>query len=383
MDQDTRQHILHVRVVANAGGGPDKTILRSAKYLDSAKYAVTCVYLYPQGSRDIEVLRERAEQEQTQFIAIPERGAFDFAAVNQVKQICLGSLDQYTQTIWHAHDYKSDALGLLMRQWLQPNSQQFYLVTTLHGFTNETWRTRLYAQLDNLAVKSYDRVIPVSPPLAQHCSNLGIADERIVTIPNAIELEHYEFKPNNDTKHERKTLGVVSRLSVEKGVDRAIQVIAKLPGVKLDIVGDGPERANLEQLTEQLNLRDRVTFHGWQTKTRKFFQSFDAVLLPSHTEGLPNVLLEAMALGIPVIATDVGGVRDLLDNGKAGLLLPENEARWPLYVALALRVDKARQMTRAARQRIEHEYTFVKRMERIASVYESLSIETNLQSQAA
>src|SRR5690606_27096685 len=123
------QHILHVRVVSGAGGGPDKTIVRSAAYVDPRRDRVTCAYLHPAGDPGIDVIRATAARYGTELIAIPERGPIDFAAIRALTQLC----QRRSVTVWHGHDYKSDLLGLSIRS-LHPMT----LVTTAHGFTRET-----------------------------------------------------------------------------------------------------------------------------------------------------------------------------------------------------------------------------------------------------
>jgi len=100
---------------------------------------------------------------------------------------------------------------------------------------------------------------------------------------------------------------------------------------------------------------------------------FDMLLLPSHTEGLPNVVLEAMAMGVPVAGTDVGGVRDLLDDGKCGTVLSQVVTTWPDAVApLIVSADRREQFARLARRRIEQRFSFDKRMGKVLGVYQRL-----------
>jgi len=352
-------HILHVRVVSGAGGGPDKTILRSPGYVDPRQYAMTCAYLYPEGDRGIDVLRATADRFGAGFVAIPERGPIDLAAIEALRQLCR----QRRVTIWHGHDYKSDLLGLSLRP-LHPMK----LVTTAHGFTRESMRTKVYYHVDNLAMRQYDHVVAVSPPLMDHCRHLGIPEEKLSHVPNAIEPGEYAFKRReNRGRH----VGVIGRLSVEKGVDRAIRTLTQLPGVHLHLVGDGPQRAELEQTARALRVDGRITWHGWQTDVRPFYDLFDLLLLPSHTEGLPNVVLEAMALGVPVAATDVGGVRPLLDHGRLGTILhPRKTTHWARLIGDALHTQAD---TLAARQWIEERYSFPARMRKITAIYDSLT----------
>ena len=130
-------------------------------------------------------------------------------------------------------------------------------------------------------------------------------------------------------------LGSVGRLSKEKRYDRLIRALAEMrrhapeQDVVLVLVGDGPERPSLEGLANELKLASRVIFCGYQENARSYLNVFDLFLLSSETEGMPVALLEAMAAGCPVGVTNVGDCLDVIDGGKAGILLPEDEAMWP------------------------------------------------------
>ncbi|MEM1355358.1 MAG: glycosyltransferase family 4 protein [Planctomycetota bacterium] len=368
-------NVLHARVVTGSGGGPDKTILRSAKYLDRGQYHVSAAYLYPANDLGIESLRRAAREQGMAFHAIPERGAIDRRAFGLLLDLCR----RLHIDIWHSHDYKTDLLGLLIRR-----HHPMKLVTTVHGFTRETWRTKLYAKLNDLALLGYDQVLAVSPLLVRHCAERGVNPGRLVDLPNGIELD--QAKRARSTARARAEYGidttgphlvVVSRFSPEKGVDRAVTMIKRLiktePSARLHLVGDGPQRAALEAQAEQLGVSSCIQWWGWQTQVQPILEAMDTLLLTSHTEGLPNAVLEAMAVGVPVAATRVGAVPGVLAQGDAGVLLSQNEAEWPGQVAPLLRDTLEReQMLQRAREQLFERYDFKLRMQRVASIYDQV-----------
>lgn len=367
--------VLHARVVAGSGGGPDKTILRSARHIDPSRYTVAAAYLHPRGDRSLGLIRDMAATTGCTLHQIEESGAVDLGAVREL----LNLVRQLQPTIWHAHDYKSDVLGLMLRQFWPMK-----LVTTVHGFTRETRRTRLYARIDDLTLPRYDRVIAVSRDLEEHCRRVGVARVRLTYVPNAIDAD--AMRRGSDPAAAKAKLGLaprqlvmgcVGRLSKEKGVGRAIRTLARLakavPALTLHLVGDGPDRRRLEAMTRQLKLDDRVRFHGWQADTRPWYEAMDLLLLPSRTEGMPNTVLEAMAMGVPVAATDVGGVADLLDHGRCGTLLTQDERTWaaPLLGLLSDAAGRAATAA-AARRRVESLYTYDQRFRRVMAIYDDL-----------
>ncbi len=364
--------VLHTRVVTRSGGGPDKTILRSAAYLDPAKFQMAAAYMRPLHDAGMATLRERAKQWDCPLWEVAESGPVDPHTVHHLLRICR----LQNVAIWHGHDYKSNLLGLLVRKWWPMK-----LVTTVHGWTWDTLRTKLYYHIDNWCLRRYDRVVTVNPSLLDHCLAHDVQPKRLTLIPNAIEPA--EYKRQFDTtdarvqlgiQNDRLVIGVVGRLSIEKGVDRAVRMIAQLrqqhPNAQLHLIGDGPQRSNLEQLTRQLGVSDAIRFWGWQSHPQRFYEAMDMLLLPSHTEGLPNTVLEAMAMGVPVAATDVGGTAELLDHGHCGVILSDDDDTWSDRVAYLLdSTDRRMDFARLARARVQQHYTFRQRMDHIQAIY--------------
>ncbi|MEM1211660.1 MAG: glycosyltransferase family 4 protein [Planctomycetota bacterium] len=375
--------VLHVRVVNGAGGGPDKTILRSPKAMDPARYALSAAYLADPEDPGLAVLQRTALEEGCPFESIADRGPLDWRVLPALLEICRRD----GVKVWHAHDYKSEVLGLLLRR-----RHPMKLITTLHGFTRDTWKTRLYAKIADPAIKRYDHAFAVSLELVEHCRGLGMDEERVTPLPNAIDTSVYqrtrsraEARAALGMSEDAVVLGVIARLSVEKGVDRAIEVmptLAKLnERVELHVIGDGPERKRLTEQVQRLGMTGRVFWHGWQRDVKTYLEAMHALLLPSRTEGLPNALLEAMAVGVPVAATAVGAVSEALDGGRCGRLLGRHEADWPWAVSGLLGPSShvATQVA-AARERVVREYGFTQRMAKVAAVYDRLlGVETTPQ----
>lgn len=368
--------ILHARVIANAGGGPDKTIFNSPKYINPFEYRMELAYIHPEEFEHTQSLNQRATKQNCKLHLIPEKNALDPRTFSRLLKLC----KTRNVKIFHAHDYKSNLLGLLLKRF-----HAMKLITTVHGWTNETRRTRLYRKLDQWSLKYYDHVITVSQKLHNQCSQLNINPDKLSLIYNAIELDNYtqQFTSSQEArKHlnlhpNRITLGVVGRLSIEKGIDRLIPIIKQLattyPDIQLLVIGDGPERTNLQLLTKQNNLTHNIKFHGWQKDLPPYYQSFDLLLQPSLTEGLPNTLLEAMALKTPVAATPVGGIPELITHNHNGILLDPNPNQWHTQL-LNLINDPAQQksLVNNAQTTIHRQFSFTQRMKKITTLYNQL-----------
>jgi glycosyltransferase involved in cell wall biosynthesis len=368
--------VLDARVVSGSGGGPDKTILNQPRFLARAGYLNMCAYMHPPDDPGFEQLRSKAQTWQAPLIAIPDRGPWDWRIVPALLQTCR----RHRVRIWHGHDYKSNLLGLLLRRFWPMR-----LVTTVHGWVKHTRRTPLYYWIDRLCLPRYEKVICVSPDLQQECQAVGVTAERCVLIENAIDVEEFsrrrsveEAKSGQGIDPARLVVGAVGRLSPEKGFDLLIRAADRLlaNGVNLElmIAGDGDERAHLQELIQQLGRGDRIRLLGFRADLRELYEAMDVFALSSHREGLPNVVLEAMALEVPVVATHIAGIPRLIDNGVSGLLVPPGSVDELVGALGRLLADAKlrRQLRRTGRRTIESRYSFAARMKRIETLYDEL-----------
>jgi glycosyltransferase involved in cell wall biosynthesis len=368
--------VLDTRVVTGTGGGPDKTILNSPRFLRSAGYRMLCAYMHSPEDRGFEELRHKAQAWRAPLLSVPDRGAWDWQVVPQLVQICRRERVQ----IWHGHDYKSNALGLLVRLFWP-----MHLVTTVHGWVKETRRTPLYYAIDRRCLHYYKTVICVSDDLHQRCLALGIPARRCVLIENGIDLEQYsrklsvgEAKRRLGLPPERLVIGAVGRLSAEKGFAHLIRSSAELRRAGFDfsllIVGQGEEEQSLRNLISESGCADRITLLGYRSDLIELYQAMDIFALSSLREGLPNVLLEAMALEVPVMATAVAGVPRLIRDGENGLLVRPGSAAalTPALARLLAEGALRRSFAQAAREIVEKRYSFAARMQRIRKIYDRL-----------
>ncbi len=368
--------VLHTRVVTGTGGGPDKTILNSPRFLVGTGYEAHCAYLYPPADPDFETIRNRAAAADAPLIGIPDRGLTDLSVVRSLLRVCR----QLNVDIWHGHDYKTNALGLLLRRF-----HRMKLVTTVHGWVRHTKRTPLYYWIDRQSLRFYDRVIAVSQDLQDASLEASVRPDRCILIENAIDTE--EFRRSRDRNSVKRELGfdpalpligAVGRLSEEKGFDHLIQAVDRLHrqglDVQLAIAGEGDRLHGLQSLIAQQSRPERFRLLGFVADTKTFYQALDVFALSSLREGLPNVLLEAMAFEVPVVATAIAGIPRLIEHEQNGLLVsPADESA--LATALAVVLNSSEVSTHlggSARKTILERYDFRVRMERIRRVYDGL-----------
>jgi len=259
----------------------------------------------------------------------------------------------------HTHGYRSDIIEGAVARWLG-----IPRVSTVHGFVRLDRRSRLYERIQRHVLKSFDAVIAVSRPLVEELSGAGVPRERVHLIPNAwsgatSRLSRADAREALHLQLDVPTLGWVGRLSPEKGADvllHALEYLNDIPALQVAFIGDGREKAALQGLVPASG-GHRISWHGVLADAGRYFSAFDVFVLSSRTEGTPIVLFEAMAADVPVVATRVGGVPDVVGTAEAELVPSED----PRALADALRRVLANpglsaQRALRARMRLEEEY---------------------------
>ncbi|MDQ5846711.1 MAG: glycosyltransferase family 4 protein, partial [Acidobacteriota bacterium] len=216
--------------------------------------------------------------------------------------------------------------------------QKYPWVAFNHGYTTTDKKMLVYNRLDRWSLPKAKRVVTVCDAFRQELVKMGVPRERI-------HVQHNSIRPEPAANQQqagalRKQLGIdenvrmilaVGRLSKEKAqmdLLRAFKNLSETHGeinARLVIVGDGPEREPLEAAAASLGLNGRVIFTGQVNNVRLYFAASDVLVNPSHSEGSPYVLLEAMAAGVPIVATAVGGVPEMIENNDTALLVPAND----------------------------------------------------------
>lgn len=180
---------------------------------------------------------------------------------------------------------------------------------------------------------------------------LGRGAKCVVTIPQGVDASP-GIRPERPTT-ERPVVASVGRLVVEKGLEVLLRAIVEVPSVRLEIIGDGPDRSRLAQLAGQLGVTERVRFAGWRDDPWNGDPHYDVFVLSSYVEGLPLALLEAMAAGVPVVATDVGDVAKVLGQGAYGHVIAPGDAA-ALGAAISDCLARPRETAMRAVEAAEH-----------------------------
>lgn len=255
---------------------------------------------------------------------IPEAFRFDLRVIAHLVRIAAEVQPDVLQT----HSVKSHFLLRLSGLW-----KHYPWVAFHHGYTRPNRKMEMYNRLDRWSLRKAMRVLTVTRAFERELLQSGVPQDRIIILHNAISSAwgtdvdpdkvrqlHSSLAPRGE-----KLILAVGRLSQEKAhadLLRALVLLSKArPELKwrLVLVGEGPERLRLEAAAEQMP--EHVSFIGQVSDVRPYYAAADVFVLPSHTEGSPNVLLEAMAARIPVVATSVGGIPEIIVSEEHGILV--------------------------------------------------------------
>jgi glycosyltransferase involved in cell wall biosynthesis len=365
MCEDGRQiRVLHMRTVCGTGGGPDKTILKSCEHLNRRGHLAHAFYMMDRAN-DTGMLEASAKAMGIVMNVAMEDGPVCWETLAELNHLlAVGEYD-----IVHAHDYKSNVLARLMRA-----KYRYRIVATAHGYNATTKRELFYYRLEQWMFRFADAVVTPTSGMRNFLSQRGIEPARMHVIRNGIETMGRE-KMGGHERNRKVKLVYVGRLSEEKDLPNFLGAISLLRGrgieVEATIAGDGPERERLAWMIEEMRLGGCVTLPGYVTDVMGLLAGADVLVNPSRTECMPNSILEAMWAGVPVVATDVGGVSEMLKDGVEGVLCRAEDSE-----QLAEAIEKvigderyAAALAEKAGQRVMREFTFEGHIKTMVELY--------------
>ena len=311
------------------------------------------VYMFQRTGRSPSPFIAYLKRARVECIVLPDRGPYDVMLLARLAK----SLREWKPDIVQTHNYRTTAFAYLLKR----TNPSWAWIAFFHGSTNESWKVRIYNRIDRALLPKADRLVVMSN---RHQRDFSEAGERVRVIHNAILTIPSETSPIELGSIRRRgapLIGGIGRLSPEKGVDVLIEAVSLLPAGSVSVVlaGDGPAREALEQQAAALGIRSDIHFLGTVEDVGSLYRQLDLVVLPSRSEGLPNVLLEALSADVPVVATAVGAVPEVLVDEEAGRVVPPGD---PHALAEAIshalahgRSDSARNARAAAAKRFSLE----------------------------
>jgi glycosyltransferase involved in cell wall biosynthesis len=361
--------ILHI---ISSGGmyGAEAVILNMSRTLNQGPHR-SMLSVFSNSSNPNLQLHDSATKEGLESYLIPCKGQIDRKAIASIREL----VQRTGADVVHAHGYKADIYA-----YFALRASGVSLVSTCHTWYDNDRKVSLYGGLDRLILRGYAGVVAVSEDVRQRLLKSGVKATRVAIIRNGIDLRPFDHA-SAIVRHELgwdadPIVGLVGRLAVEKGVDiflhAAARVLAQCPDAKFVVAGDGPDRAELDALIQKLGIRDQVRMLGRWANMPALYASLDIMVSASRREGLPIAILEGMASRLPLVATAVGAVPTVIQDGRTGVLVPAEDPESLAAAIIELLRDPARrqQLGSTARQLVEDEFSAERMTNDYLRVYE-------------
>jgi glycosyltransferase involved in cell wall biosynthesis len=348
-------------------GGPERQMLGLAHSL--ATLRVESAFLSFSEKGRCRSFLSRVQQAGFAAIAL----AYDTPWLRAATRDLTDHLARIQPSVLFCHGYKADLLGRIAARRCHIPA-----VSVSRGWTQENWKVRLYEAIDRRHLRWMDYVVAVSEGQAAKARRYGVKPEKLRVIHNAVDPERFaDPDPSYREKLQRffrqpftRIVGAAGRLSPEKGFDILVAAAARVVNaddtVGFLVFGEGPCKAELVKQINAAGLSRYFVLSGFRADLDRFYPYLDLLVLPSYTEGLPNVVLEAFASSVPVVATAVGGTPEVVEDKVSGYLVPPGDAD-----ALAGRIldalsseENLREMGLHGRQRVLEHFTFERQAQR-------------------
>ena len=357
-------------------GGAEKALLELVRRLDRDKYRVI-VCSVGQGG----ILETEFKNYADRVAVFPKKFSFDISLIWKVAKLMQKENIDIVQTTLFYADIIGTFAAMLARVPVMISWQTALALPTGHLKDDKLRHTTSY----KYAVKHIDKIIAVSDDIKTFfVEKRGIEADKIITIPYGVDLDLYSCR-NGIKKREELNLnafdpviGVVGHLSEVKGhtylIEAAPKICKEFPDVKFVFAGSGPQRETLEKQVKNLNLSSNFHFLGVRRDIPELLNIIDIFVLPSLFEGLPNVILEAMASSKPVVASAVGGIPEAVQHQVTGLLVPPKDPDALADAILKMLADRewATNMGKEGRKRVEEFFSIENEVKKIQQVYDDL-----------
>lgn len=350
--------------------GPGRTIIETSAHIDPARVEFTIGLLTAAGKADHPMIAA-CQTRQLRHVVIEDRGGVDRNAIAHLRQL-IRTLDL---DILHTSDIRTNLLALFAVGF----ARRPLLVATAHGWIANDLRRKLMRALDKIVLRRYRTIVLVSRAMQALLPRWWIPRSKLRVIHNALVIERYGRELSRPSQQlDGLRLLNVGRLSPEKGQALLIEAVARLaadiPGLRLAFAGVGPLESELRALAVRRGVADRVEFLGYVDDMPAQYARSHVVVQSSLTEGMPNVILEAGLLGVPVIATQVGGTDEVIVHEQSGQLIRPGsvEELTAAIAAFARAPARYAELARAAHQKVREEFSFDARTEKLTRLYEEL-----------
>jgi glycosyltransferase involved in cell wall biosynthesis len=380
-------HVLDFRGTYKGGGGPDKTILNSAVLHDKEKVSVKVLYLRDPKDTEYQIDNWAASLN-IDYIDVYDRFMIDYSCISTIKNY----IRKHCIELLHAHDEKTLLYGWILRRMLP----RLKIIYTCHLHSpyrrcdfstyKEFLNFKLRRMISVLLMKGFDKPLLAVSNHTKQCMSMDCLNvNNIEVLHNGIDTDVWRLEKGRPVLREELNIepdhliiGTVARIAQQhKDLPTfyrvAKRIKRKIKNVKFIIVGDGQgeELANAKEQINELGLSDSFYFTGHRNDLLNVYASFDLFLMTSLTEGLPNTILEAMAMKVPIVSTSVAGVPELITHGVNGFLSPIRDVERLSQYCIQLIENQTlkSEFGERAVERIKKSFSFKERVKKMEDYY--------------
>lgn len=360
---------MKVLIMMEAGtfGGPAKNLLNTVELMEGR--AECCIVTFLRGSEASSEFTRAMTARDVPHAVIHERFRYDPRGLTRLRDL----MREFRPDILQIHNVKSRLYANLLR-----SARLVPRVPMIDCYHGETWvdnKQLFYNWIDRRMFRKAKHIVVVSEKQRDLLGGIGVPPDRVTVIYNGIPMHPEESR----TPGQPLSILTIGRLSAEKGHRRLLDVAVELRrrgrrDFEVVIVGDGPEMAALRTYAAERDLNGLVRFEGYQSGPNAYYRKADLFVLPSLSEGIPNVLLEAAMFGVPIVSTNVGGIPEMFRNGEEALLVEANEVE-ALTASIERSLDDVnlrQRLAASARRRVLADFTMERRAERFLEYYDAL-----------
>lgn len=361
-------------------GGPGKGVLQLLRHIAPDNATLT-VGTFQSSRHDGAEFIERLRDQNHDPAVFTERFRYDLSVLKQIGKTVMDR----NITVIQSHGYKGHLYALLISRL-----HHIPWVGVMNGWTDENWKVKLYHSLDSFCLRFASSIVAVSTDLYSMARSFA-PHIPIHIITNAIDEDDLRGESGGRALrqllgNEDLVIGSFGRLSPEKGQMLLVQAFAEaipyLPSSRLLLVGDGTQKDALIKLSCDLGVQDKITFCGYQSVMKDYFEAIDLLVLPSYREGLPNVVLEAMMNRVPVLSSDIPAVEQLIEDGTTGWLFRSGdnvELKDQLIRIAHISEHERANVAASAREQLIPRYCPVRRAEQFLEIYRQVHMKLNRQ----
>jgi glycosyltransferase involved in cell wall biosynthesis len=366
-------HLIHTM----AYGGVETAVINWVRKIDRARFDVRLVCFANPGGTETPFVEAAAKAGITVSKIPWSRRKPLFKASRALARL----LRECGADILHTHNCYADCVGALAARMAPVKT-----ITTLYVWADLDWKRNLIQRINQFAIRFYDQITAHCEDTFRRSVERGIRAERLKTLICGFETQRVELTAAERSRR-RRELGVeddqvllanIARLYPEKAQDSLLRtfktILQECPRARLWVVGVGPLEARLRALCTELGLDSAVTFVGFVEDLPSLLPLVDIQVHPAHIEGVPLAICSGMAAGLPIVASEVGGLPEILDHGRCGVLIPPGDERQFARAVLGLieRGQEARDFGAAARHFIENDYSLTAAVKRVEQTYDEV-----------